>query len=120
MCKGHRVADPQVFLASASSGDAQAAGSSADDAASFAISVGFPLHYRCLRCTRSMSAQCTVLQFELRHHCIIELLLFLLLLCSHAQWNVQRSFWLQQVCCILLYWYPPVGIRALYIVLEPA
>ncbi|KAA6426828.1 MAG: Vacuolar sorting-associated [Trebouxia sp. A1-2] len=35
ICKGHHVADPQVFLASASTGDAQAASSSADDAASF-------------------------------------------------------------------------------------
>ncbi|KAL0051145.1 hypothetical protein WJX82_002690 [Trebouxia sp. C0006] len=38
ICKGHHVADPQVFLTSASTGDAQAASSSADDAASFPTS----------------------------------------------------------------------------------
>ena len=45
ICKGHHMADPQVFLASAFIGDAQAASSSADNAARFPISVGFPLYY---------------------------------------------------------------------------
>ena len=44
ICKGHHVADPQVFLASASTCDAQAASSSADDAASFPTLVSFPMH----------------------------------------------------------------------------
>ena len=94
ICKGHHVADPQVFITSASTGDAQAASSSADDAASFPTSVGLLLCYQRLRCTKSMSAQCTVLQFEMQHHRIIEPLLFLLLVCLYAQWGTQHLFWL--------------------------
>lgn len=101
ICKGHHVADPQVFLASASTGDAQAASSSADDAASFPTLVSFLLYHCRLRGTRCMSAQSIVLQFEVQHHSITEPLRFLVLICSHVQWHMQHSFWLQQVCCII-------------------